>query len=87
MKNTKVWTEELKSQGCQERLREIYVDEGVIAYQTRRYQEALHKFEELFGEQDVEIYSAPGRSEVGGNHTDHQSGCDSGSEQIQREGN
>ncbi len=74
MKNTKVWTEELKSQGCQERLREIYVDEGVIAYQTRRYQEALHKFEELFGEQDVEIYSAPGRSEVGGNHTDHQHG-------------
>lgn len=74
MKNTKVWTEELKSQGCQERLREIYVDEGVIAYQTRRYQEALHKFEELFGEQDAEIYSAPGRSEVGGNHTDHQHG-------------
>ena len=74
MKNTKVWTEELKSQGCQERLREIYVDEGVIAYQTRRYQEALHKFEELFGVQDVEIYSAPGRSEVGGNHTDHQHG-------------
>ncbi|MCI9083553.1 MAG: galactokinase [Lachnospiraceae bacterium] len=74
MKNTKVWTEELKSQGCQERLKEIYVDEGVIAYQTKRYQEALHKFEELFGEQDVEIYSAPGRSEVGGNHTDHQHG-------------
>ncbi len=74
MKNTKVWTEELKSQGYQERLKEIYVDEGVIAYQTRRYQEAIEKFEELFGEQEAEIYSAPGRSEVGGNHTDHQHG-------------
>ncbi|MCQ2492903.1 MAG: galactokinase, partial [Lachnospiraceae bacterium] len=33
------------------------------------------KFEELCGENEVEIYSAPGRSEVGGNHTDHQFGC------------
>ncbi len=74
MKNTKVLAEEIKSQKYQERLKEIYVDEGVIAYQTKRYQEAVHKFEELFGEQDAEIYSAPGRSEVGGNHTDHQHG-------------
>ena len=29
---------------------------------------------EEFGSDDVEIYSAPGRSEVGGNHTDHQNG-------------
>lgn len=74
MKNTKVWTGELKSQGYYQRLKEIYVDEGVIAYQTKRYQGAIHKFEELFGEQETEIYSAPGRSEVGGNHTDHQHG-------------
>ncbi|MEY8390904.1 galactokinase [Lachnospiraceae bacterium] len=74
MKNTKVLAEEIKSQKYQERLKEIYVDEGVIAYQTKRYQDAVRKFEELFGEQDAEIYSAPGRSEVGGNHTDHQRG-------------
>ena len=29
----------------------------------------------MYGDTDVEIYSAPGRSEVGGNHTDHQHGC------------
>lgn len=72
--NTKKLAEELKSQKFQERLKEIYVDTGVIAYQTERYQKAIAKFEELYGEQDVEIYSAPGRSEVGGNHTDHQHG-------------
>ncbi len=72
--NTKALPEELKSQGFQGRLKEIYVDDGVIAYQTERYQRAIEKFEELYGAQEVEIYSAPGRSEVGGNHTDHQHG-------------
>ena len=74
MKNTKVLAGELNSQGFQKRLEEIYVDTGVIAYQTKRYQGAIQKFEELYGEQEVELYSAPGRSEVGGNHTDHQHG-------------
>ena len=63
MMNTKVLIEELKSQGFQERLQDIYVDDGVITYQTERYQRAIEKFEELYGEQEAEIYSAPGRSE------------------------
>ena len=74
MKNTKILAEEITSQGFKERLEEIYVDTGVIAYQTERYQKAIEKFEELYGEQEAELYSAPGRSEVGGNHTDHQHG-------------
>ena len=28
----------------------------------------------MYGDREVEVYSAPGRSEVGGNHTDHQHG-------------
>lgn len=72
--NTKTLAGELKSQTFQERLKEIYVDDGVIAYQIERYERAIKKYEELYGEQEVEIYSAPGRSEVGGNHTDHQHG-------------
>ncbi len=72
--NTKTLTGELKTQAFQERLKEIYVDAGVLTYQTERYQKAIGKFEELYGEQEAEIYSAPGRSEVGGNHTDHQHG-------------
>lgn len=57
-----------------ERLKDIYVDESVLDYQTERYIKALTEFASLYGEKEVEIYSAPGRSEVGGNHTDHQYG-------------
>ena len=55
-------------------LKDIYVDEAVIEYQQERYIKALESFEKIYGEKEVEIYSAPGRSEVGGNHTDHQYG-------------
>ena len=55
-------------------LTDIYLDENKIEYQRARYVKAIEKFEELYGEADVEIYSAPGRSEVSGNHTDHQHG-------------
>ena len=57
-----------------DRLLDIYVDENVLDYQKERYIKAIKKYEELYGEGEVEIYSAPGRSEVGGNHTDHQRG-------------
>ena len=55
-------------------LKDIYIDESVLEYQKERYVKAIESFEELFGVKDVEIYSAPGRSEIGGNHTDHQCG-------------
>ena len=57
-----------------ELLKDIYIDESVLEYQKGRYVKAIESFEELFGVKDVEIYSAPGRSEIGGNHTDHQCG-------------
>ena len=40
----------------------------------QRYLSALDSFEALFGERPVAIFSAPGRTEIGGNHTDHQHG-------------
>ena len=58
-----------------ELLKDIYIDEALLEYQRERYIKALDKFEEVYGEQDIEIYSAPGRTEVGGNHTDHQHGA------------
>ena len=45
-----------------ELLLDIYLDESKIEYQKGRYVKAIEKFEELYGEADVEIYSAPGRS-------------------------
>ena len=74
MKNTNVLAEELNTKSFEERLKEVYVDTGVTDYQKKRYQKAIQEYENLYGEQEVEIYSAPGRSEVGGNHTDHQHG-------------
>ena len=55
-------------------LKDIYVDESKLDYVKNRYMEAINKFEALFGEAEVSIFSAPGRSEIGGNHTDHQHG-------------
>ncbi len=40
-----------------------------------RYISLLDGFEKLYGDKDVRIFSAPGRTEIGGNHTDHQHGC------------
>ncbi len=40
-----------------------------------RYVKAIDKFTDIFGMSDeIRIFSAPGRTEVGGNHTDHQHG-------------
>ena len=47
---------------------------GEADKQKARYLKAIDRFEKQFGAQDVEIYSAPGRTEIGGNHTDHQHG-------------
>ena len=43
--------------------------------QRARYCAALEQFELYFGPgRQVQVYSAPGRAELGGNHTDHQHG-------------
>ena len=42
----------------------------------KRYCGAVDGFEKTFGKaEDYLLFSAPGRTEVGGNHTDHQHGC------------
>ncbi len=74
MKETKVLLGEFKVKKHDSRLKEIYVDEQRLIYLNERYQQAIRRYEELYGAEEVEIYSAPGRSEVGGNHTDHQNG-------------
>ena len=53
---------------------DIYVDSKLLDYQKKRYVNAIRRFEEIYEPGEVSIFSAPGRSEVGGNHTDHQHG-------------
>lgn len=43
---------------------------------AERYIEVIKGFENTYGEADeLALFSAPGRTEIGGNHTDHQHGC------------
>ena len=74
MTNTQVLKEQFINGTHDELLKEIYVDAGKLPYVKQRYVEAIKCFEALYGEGEVCIFSAPGRSEIGGNHTDHQHG-------------
>ena len=66
--------EEFKTNKYDEMLEDLYEDAGLVDYQKDRYANALNKFIELYGDENVSIYSAAGRSEISGNHTDHQHG-------------
>ena len=49
--------------------------EAVLARQRVRWCAALAEFERYFGPgRQAHLYTAPGRAELGGNHTDHQHG-------------
>lgn len=56
-------------------IEDLYADPSLLDYQKQRYAAALDKYQTLFGDDEVSIYSAAGRSEISGNHTDHQHGC------------
>ncbi len=71
MTDIQVLKKQLKDGVFDERLAEIY---GTAEKQRARYLNSLERYEELFSGDEVEIYSAPGRTEIGGNHTDHQHG-------------
>ncbi len=44
--------------------------------QKARYIRTIKNFEENYGvDRDVSLFSVPGRSEISGNHTDHNHGC------------
>lgn len=58
-----------------EKLKAVYVTDYAVELQKPRYIRLINEFIKLFGEdRDVIITSAPGRTEVCGNHTDHNNG-------------
>ena len=69
-------TKEIYSENIVRLFSELYGnDSAVINKQQIRYENALHAFSEHFpSREEIKIYSAPGRTEIGGNHTDHQRG-------------
>ena len=79
MKSANTFINELKNGELNGRMVEIY---GCHADKAQDYADrfvrVINGFTETFpGNADAEIglYSAPGRTEIGGNHTDHQYGC------------
>ena len=65
----------LLSGGYDERLRRVYVTDEAVLAQRARYAALAETFAELYdASRDVRLFSAPGRTEVGGNHTDHNHG-------------
>lgn len=74
MKKASLLIQKIQNKEYDEILTDIYVDTHLLEHQRERYMNAIKKFIDLYGDQDVEIYSTPGRSEVCGNHTDHQHG-------------
>ena len=48
---------------------------AAVQEQRKRYTDLIDEFEKKYGtNRTVRLYSAPGRTEIGGNHTDHNNG-------------
>ena len=55
--------------------RELYgSDPAELARNAKRYTDLLNRFNAEFGTSDPGFYTSPGRTEIGGNHTDHNYG-------------
>lgn len=48
------------------KLTELYVDQNRIPYEKERYLKAIDSYRAYFGEGEIEMFSAPGRSKIGG---------------------
>ncbi|MBQ3133695.1 MAG: galactokinase [Clostridia bacterium] len=68
------WKEKLTAGECDRSLAYLY-GEDAVASARERYIRAVDGYVAAFGEpHDLHLFSAPGRTEIGGNHTDHNRG-------------
>ena len=76
MKSIPVWKQELSDGVHAARLASLYCcAPAETASKAARYAAVLDGLEKTFGSHaEAGLYSAPGRTEIGGNHTDHQHG-------------
>ena len=74
MSDIKTLKNSLINGGLDEALLKVYTADS-LSFQKERHLKVFDTFAELYGDtQDVAMFSAPGRTEVGGNHTDHNHG-------------
>ncbi len=65
----------INSGAADEKLKAVYVMENAVERQKVRYINTIEEFIRIFGnDREVIITSAPGRTEICGNHTDHNNG-------------
>ena len=71
-----MYPERLNTREAAAHLAKLYGnDEATVNAQRARYAELLQRHEKTFGTKgSVTLFSAPGRTEIGGNHTDHNRG-------------
>ena len=74
MEKVENFIKQFENNELNDRLIDIYVDKDKLSNQKFHYIEALKEYQKVFGNEVDAIFSAPGRSEIGGNHTDHQHG-------------
>ena len=79
MKNANAFLKELESGALNGRMVEIYGCDSEKAQEyADRFIRVIKGVQVTFPENagaEIGLYSAPGRTEIGGNHTDHQYGC------------
>ena len=79
MKNINTFLDELKSGALNDRMIGIYgCDSAKAQDYAKRFIKVIQGFTVTFPKSagsQIGLYSAPGRTEIGGNHTDHQYGC------------
>jgi galactokinase len=71
--------QKLNSEKMNERLRSLYGEDKEVTAAKERYLDLAKAFDQCFSErsskeEELFFFSAPGRTEIGGNHTDHQHG-------------
>ncbi|MBO5883134.1 MAG: galactokinase [Clostridia bacterium] len=65
----------LREGAIDEKIAYIYGKEAVEA-QKARYEAAINEFAAIYGaDREISLFSVAGRSELSGNHTDHNHGC------------
>ena len=73
--NTSQMKQYIAEGGINVTLTHIY-GEAAVEMQKARYSAAIDEFAAIYGaDRDITLYSVAGRSELSGNHTDHNCGC------------
>ena len=57
-----------------EKLLEALYGRAQVQEQKERYREVLKGYRDKFGDGEVKLFTSPGRTEISGNHTDHNHG-------------